>query len=85
MPGNPTINPVSNPGESVVAYGGASITPINLVSVIPAAISAIQPSANLTPSIETPWPTRQFAAESIERFGPQRLLNIETRIALYQA
>jgi len=86
MPGNPTVTAISNPGQSVVTFDGASVVPINVVSVVPAALAvASQPSVNLTPAIEMPWPSRKFMAEYMERFGPQRLLNIETRLALYQA
>jgi len=88
MPGNPTVTAVSNPGQSVVTFGGASVVPINVVSVVPAALAvASQPSIDLTPAVNMNmlWPSREFMAEYMERFGPQRLLNIETRLALYQA
>jgi len=88
MPGNPTVTAVSNPGQSVVTFGGASVVPINVVSVVPAALAvASQPSVNLTPAVNMNmfWPSREFMAEYMERIGPQRLLNLETRIALYQA
>ncbi len=88
MPGNPTVNPVSNPGQSVVAFSGASVVPINVVSVIPAALTAVsQPSVDLTPAVNMNmlWPSREFMTEYMETFGPQRLLNLETRLALYQA
>ena len=88
MPGNPTVTAVSNPGQSVVTFGGASVVPINVVSVVPAALAvASQPSIDLTPAVNMNmlWPSREFMAEYMETFGPQRLLNIETRLALYQA
>jgi len=88
MPGNPSVTAVSNPGQSVVTFGGASVVPINVVSVVPAALAvASQPSIDLTPAVNMNmlWPSREFMAEYMERFGPQRLLNIETRLALYQA
>ncbi|MCG2882626.1 MAG: hypothetical protein L7G97_06835, partial [Acidilobus sp.] len=88
MPGNPNVTAVSNPGQSVVTFSGASVVPINVVSVVPAALAvASQPSIDLTPAVNMNmfWPSREFMAEYMERLGPQRLLNLETRLALYQA
>jgi hypothetical protein len=93
MPGNPTVNAISNPGQSVVTFGGASVVPINVVSVVPAALTTVpsvgnvQPNVSLTPAVDMNmfWPSKEFMAEYMETFGPQRLLNLETRLALYQA
>jgi len=91
MPGNQIVNPVSNPGESIVTYSGASISPINVVSVVPAALAVasvtgnIQPNVNLAPSTELSWPPRLSMFESIEGLNPQRFHDFEIRMALYQA
>jgi len=91
MPGNQIVNPVSNPGESIVTYSGAAIAPINVVSVVPAALAVastagnIQPNVNLAPSTELSWPPRLSMFESMEGLNPQRFHDFEIRMALYQA